>query len=509
MALPRILTAALLATAALAQGPLREAEVRAHLAFLADEALEGRGTGQRGGELAVRYLEAQLQALGFQPLGGSYRQRVPLAGLRLDAAASALAFEGPGGTLAPALGPDLVAGAAAPEADLPVDAPLVFVGHGAEGGGRQDFQGVDVRGRVLVMLVGDRHDGTPLPLCCEAENYQGRWTHKFEEARRRGAAGALLIHTTPSAGYGWAVVRNGWTQERFQRQGAGQAGAWQGWLSEAAARRLFALAGQDLAALVAAADTPAFRPVALPLRVKGRLRTSVRTLEQFNVVGVLPGRDPRRREEAVVLSAHWDHFGKGADGAIYPGAVDNGTGCAGALALARALAADPPDRSVVAFFPCAEEHGLLGSSAYVAAPLWPLARTRLVVNLESLNVVGPTRDIGVLGTPDPALRALCAQAAAAAGLALAPLKADPAGLCFRTDHFPFMKAGVPAVSPGFSLDGGWDYLGDRAAAQARAAAFMDRYHRPTDRYDPAWNLEGMMQQLRFSLELVRRAASAP
>ena len=160
------------------------------------------------------------------------------------------------------------------------------------------------------------------------------------------------------------------------------------------------------------------------------------------------------------------------------------------------------------FFPCAEEQGLLGSAAYVEAPLWPLAHTRLVINLESLNVVGPTRDIGLLGSSEPALLKLCVRAAAATGLVLTPPKADPAGLCFRSDHFPFAKAGVPALSPGFSLDGGWDYLGDKAAAQARAAAFLTRYHRPTDRYDPAWNLEGMLQQLRFALELGRLAANA-
>ena len=142
------------------------------------------------------------------------------------------------------------------------------------------------------------------------------------------------------------------------------------------------------------------------------------------------------------------------------------------------------------------------------APLWPLARTKLVINLESLNVVGPTRDIGLLGSSEPALLKLCVKAAAATGLVLTPPKADPAGLCFRSDHFPFAKVGVPALSPGFSLDGGWDYLGDKAAAQAKAAAFLTRYHRPTDRYDPAWNLEGMLQQLRFALELGRLAANA-
>ncbi|BDU68466.1 hypothetical protein GETHOR_05670 [Geothrix oryzae] len=510
----RSLFCAVLACLALAaQGPgVDEAALRAHLAFLADDVLEGRGTGQRGGDLAVRYLETQLQVLGLQPAhGASYRQAVRLSGLRLDVAASHLTFTGAKGALTPALGTDLVMGAAAAEQSLAVEAPLVFVGHGitAADGSRDDYKGLDVRGRILVMLVGDRHAGPPMPLCCEPENLYGRWTYKFEEARRRGAAGALLVHTAVSAGYGWPVVRNGWTQERFQREGSGQSGAMQGWITEATAVRLFALAGRDFRALAAGADAPAFRPVPLEVQAKGRLHSAVRSLVQWNVAGLLPGADPDLRQELVIYSAHWDHFGKGTDGAIYAGAVDNGTGCAAVLALAKALVHQPLKRSVMFFFPCGEEQGLLGSSAYVAAPLWPLAKTVLAINLESLNVVGPTRDIGLLGSKEPRLRSLCAQAAAATGLVITPAKADPAGLCFRSDHFPFMQAGVPALSPGFSLDGGWDYLGDQAAAQARAADFMNHYHRPTDRYDPAWNLEGLMQQVRFALELGRLAGSRP
>lgn len=497
----------------LGQGPqVSEAAVRAHLAFLADDLLEGRGTGQRGGELAVRYLETQLQALGLAPAhGASYRQAVALAGLRLAAETSRFSFQADQGTLTPTLGTDLVLGAAAAEARVTVDAPLVFVGHGiaTADGSRNDYKGLDVRGRVLVMLVGDRAGGPAAPLCCEQENYQGRWTYKFEEARRRGAAGVLLVHTPASAGYGWAVVRNGWVQERFQRAGSGQPGAVQGWLSEAFATRLFAQGGLDFHALKAAADGLDFRPVPLPVRAQGTLCSAVRTLEQWNVAGLLPGTDPALAKELVIYAAHWDHFGRGADGAIHPGAVDNGTGCAAVLALAQVLARQPLPRSVMFLFPCAEEQGLLGSAAYVAEPLWPLDRTALVINLESLNVVGPTRDIGLLGSTAPRLRALCAEAAAATGLVITPAKADPAGLCFRSDHFPFMKAGVPALSPGFSLDGGWDYLGDKAAAQAKASDFLNHYHRPTDRYHPEWNLEGLMQQVRFALELGRRAGAMP
>jgi hypothetical protein len=370
-----ILSAILACSALMAQEPkVDEGALRAHLAFLADDVLEGRGTGQRGGELAVRYLETQLQVLGLAPANGvSYRQTVKLSGIRLDAAASGLSFAGPKGTLVPAFGVDFVMGAASAENALAVDAPLVFVGHGitALDGSRDDYKGLDVRGRILVMLVGDRPSGPPMPLCCEPENQYGRWTYKFEEARRRGAAGALLVHTDASAGYGWPVVKNGWIQERFQREGSGQAGAVQGWVTEATAVRLFALAGLDFRALAAGADGLTFRPVALPLQAKGHLRSAVRSLEQWNVAGILPGTDADLRNELVVYSAHWDHFGKGPDGAIYAGAVDNASGCAGVLALAKALVHHPLKRSVMFFFPCAEEQGLLGASAYVAAPLGP------------------------------------------------------------------------------------------------------------------------------------------
>ncbi len=512
-ALRSILNATLLSLTLAAQVPeVDETALRAHLAFLSDDVLEGRGTGQRGGELAVRYLETMLQAQGLLPAnGGSYRQVVQLSGIRLDGARSGLTFEGPRGRLAPDLGTELALGAAAAETFLAVDAPLVFVGHGitAPDGGRDDYKGQDVRGHILVMLVGDRKGGPPMPLCCERENQEGRWTAKFEEARRRGAAGALLVHTDGSAGYGWSVVRNSWTQERFQVTGSGQSGALQGWITQATALRLFDLAGLDFRALATGADGLDFRPVPLSIRAKGALHSDVRSLVQWNVAGLLPGSDPVLKKELVIYSAHWDHFGRGADGAIYSGAVDNASGCAAVLALAQALGQRPLQRSVMFLFPCAEEQGLLGSSAYVAAPLWPLARTVLNINLESLNVVGPTRDIGLLGSKEPWLRRLCSQAAAASGLVITPEKADPSGLCFRSDHFPFMKAGVPALSAGFSLDGGWDYLGDKAAAQAKAADFLNHYHRPTDRYDPAWNLAGLLQQVRFALELGRLAGSGP
>ena len=502
--------AALACTVLCAQAPrAEEAAVKAHMAFLADDLLEGRGTGQRGGDLAVRYLETQLQALGLKPgNGSSYRQTVAVAGLRVDPRRSGLAFTGSHGTVTPEFGAELVFGPAAAQAELPVAAPLVFVGHGIfDPGLRDDYKGFDAKGKVLVMVVGER-SGEPVgPLCCQPSNYYGRWTYKFEEARRRGAAGVLLIHTDGSAGYRWPVVLNSWTGERFQQAEAGGFGAFQGWLTESAARKVLAASGQDLAELRLRAEKPDFKPVTLGIQALGQVSSFVRRLEQSNVAGILPGTDPLLKEQVVIFSAHWDHFGIGPapERAIYHGAIDNASGCAGVLAIAKAMAAQPSKRSLMFLFPCGEEQGLLGSGAYVKAPLWPLARTVLVVNLESLNFAGATRDIGLMGAVNPAVRALCEQAAKSLDLFISPAKADPAGLCFRADHFPFAKAGVQAVSPGFSLDGGWEYRGDKAAAQAKAAAFLERYHRPSDQMDPSWDLAGMMQQVQFCLELGRLA----
>lgn len=501
----RRLLLGLLPSLLLAQGPITEPELRAHLAFLSDELMEGRGTGQRGGELAVRYLETQLALAGVQPLGSEgYRQPVKLEGLRLRAGASRILVQGPAGQMPLDLEEDLACGSGLMQAKVRIDMPLVFVGHGLRRGDRDDFAGLDPRGKILIFLVGEVAGG----ICCSPEAQERRWSRKLELARELGAAGALVVHSDAGAGYGWAVARAGWQGERFQLPG--DAGlAVQGWLRGPAAERLFKAAGTSLAELTRAAEAPGFRPRMLGLGLEGELVQRVRSLSQPNVVGLIPGRDPALRDQAVLLSAHWDHLGRDeATGAVIPGAVDNGTGCAALLALAGALAKHPAGRSVVILFPAAEEPGLLGSAAYARAPRWPLDRTVAVLNLESLNAWGPTRDIGMLGLGRSGLGPWVGEAAREVGLRVAPERPDPQGLFFRTDHFPFVKAGIPALSPGFTLDGGWDYLDPRHAAQAEAYLRV-AYHRAADRFDSAWNLEGLLQQARFFESLARRLATGP
>ena len=512
----------LAAASLVAQMPVRsqvqEGPLRAHLAFLADDLLEGRGTGQRGADLTVRYLESQLQALGLKPARGtSYRQPVSFLGLRTLVDRSSLSFTGGGASLTPAFGPDIVYGAGLGEADQTFDAPVVFAGFSIHSAGDRwdDFKGQNLKGKILLVLVNEPAPTAEEPALFEGPDlsYFGRWTYKFEEAARQGAAGILLVHTTPSASYGWPVVRNGWDAERFQLAKGPLGTPLQGWVTEDTARSLVKQGGQDLDALRAQAQRRDFRPVPLDLRLKGALHSAVRTVEQFNVAGVVPGTDPALKDELVVYSAHWDHLGKGAAPApdshgdsIYNGAVDNASGCAALLAMAQTAIHTPAKRSQMFLFVCGEEQGLLGSKAYAADPLWPLAKTSADLNLDSLNFVAPTRDIGLPFGHRSTLGDLGAALAKASGLAVAPPRPDTAGGYFRSDHYSFVQAGVPALSVG----GGRDYLGaDVPALKAKAAAYGKRYHQVTDEYDPAWDLRGMVQQAQFTFDLGQAVANAP
>jgi len=481
-------TAHLLAQTAPPGPRVQETPLRAHLAFLADDLLEGRGTGQRGAELTVRYLESQLQALGLRPANGkSYRQPVALLGLKTHEDRSTLSFMGGGACATPRFGTEIVFGSGVAKAEQTFDAPLVFVGYGIDAPEQawDDYKGVDLRGKVLLMLVNEPAPTAEEPGLFEGPNLSlyGRWTTKFELAARRGAAGVLLVHTTPSASYDWSVVRNSWMSERFALAKGPAGTPVQGWVTEELARALVRQGGQELDALRDRAQRRDFRPVTLDLTLKGTLRSSFRTVEQFNVAGVVPGNDPALKEELVVYSAHWDHLGHAGESAaearpgravdtIYNGAVDNASGCAALLAMAQAAIQAPAKRSQMFLFVCAEEQGLLGSRAYAAEPLWPLAKTAADLNLDSLNFVAPTRDIGLPFGERSTLGELGTDLAKAAGLKVATSGPDTAGGYFRSDHFSFVQAGVPALS----VCGGSEYRGaDPKPLQSMATAYGPRH----------------------------------
>ncbi|HEU4844915.1 MAG TPA: M28 family peptidase [Burkholderiaceae bacterium] len=495
------------------QPVVSEAPLRAHLSFLADDLLEGRGTGQRGGELAVRYLETQAAVIGLKPLAGAgYRQPVRIEGSKLQDG-SVLRFDTGLQVITPAIGSEIVYGTASGKSEVQFDAPLVFVGYGvrAEEEHWDDYKGADLKGKVLVMMVNDPQPTAEEPdrFAGKAYTYYGRWLYKYEEAVRQGAAGVLLIHTTASASYPWSVPANGFSHERFHLAGAGN--PVEGWLQEDMARALFAAAGQDLDALRARAETRAFAPVDLNIKVHADVRSTIRQVEQFNVAGVVPGTDPRLKAEAVLYSAHWDHLGMD-EGVrrdeptdhIWNGAIDNASGSAALLAMAAEAVKHPARRSQIFLWPAAEEQGLLGSAAYVQQPLWPLAGTLADLNLDSMNFVGPTRDIGVAGAERSSLIDTAGQVARKMGLKLAPSVPDLSGAYFRADHFNFAKAGVPAFNVGsavFSGDGHFAFVRDQERSSAQMVAFKKDYHQVSDEYHAEWDLSGMVQQAQFTLNL--------
>ncbi len=494
------------ASASAQQGPtVKEAPLRAHLSFLADDLLEGRGTGQRGGDLAVRYLETQAAAIGLKPLAsGLYRQSVKFQGARLQPGSSITFFAG-ASTFAPRLGEDVLIGTGSGQAEVAFDAPLVFVGYGviAPEENWNDYKDVDVKGKILVMMVNDPQPTAEEPnrFAGKAYTYYGRWMYKYEEALRRGAAGALLIHTTPSAAYGWNVPATSFSLERFHAPGAGN--LLEGWLSEDYTRTLFSAGGFDLDTLRAAAERRDFRPVVLNIGAHSEIRSSVRQVEQFNVVGIVPGSDPKLKNEALVYSAHWDHLGKNGE-RIYNGAIDNASGAAALLAMAAAAVQKPARRSQVFLWPAAEEVGMHGAAAYVADPAFPLKRTLADLNLDSMNFAGRTRDIGVAGAERSTLYASAGKVAQQMGLKLAPAIPDLSGAYFRADHFQFAKAGVPAFNVGsavFSGDGHFEFEQAQDASSARIVAFKADYHTVRDRYHAEWDLSGMLQQAQFTLNL--------
>ncbi|MCV2360331.1 M28 family peptidase [Paucibacter sp. TC2R-5] len=494
-----------------------EVPLRAHLALLSSDLFEGRGTGQRGGELTVAYLETQAKVLGLQPAapGGSYRQAVRLLGTRTLQAQSQLRIDGDsksGPMPVLKFGSDWVYGSGNAQAINAFGEELVFAGYGISAPEERwdDFKGLDLRGKVLIVLANDPYptEAEPGRFAGKAMTIYGRRAYKFEEALRRGAKGVLVLHTEASTLSSWSVVSQGALSEQFQLDGGKLGLPLQGWISQPAAQQLFASAGLDLDALRAQAESREFKPVPLGLRLQGELHTELRRLEQFNIAGLVPGSDPKLKDELVIYTAHWDHIGKTTNASgetqIFNGAVDNASGTAALLAMAQAAALQPARRSQMFLWVAAEEQGLLGSAWYTQQPLWPLARTAANLNLDTLNFVGRTRDIGAHGAERSDLGAVAAQVAEQMGLSIAPPRVDVGGYYFRSDHFSFAKAGVPA----FSVSSGSQYHGDVAAQTAKRAAYGQRYHQSSDRYDPSWDLSGMREQAQYTLTLGRSIGNA-
>ncbi|HOC44811.1 MAG TPA: M28 family peptidase [Thermoanaerobaculales bacterium] len=504
------------AGAAEAADTIAAADLLRDVTELASDAMEGRLPGSPGDARARAYLAARLGELGLEPAFGAdgWEQPITMVGLtsRLPEVWS---FRAPGGgEVAFRLGDEYTGASGVQQPRVSIEgAEVVFVGYGIQAPeeGWDDFKGAELAGKVLLML-NDDPDWDPALFAGARKLSYGRWTYKYESAARQGAAAAIIIHTTPSAGYPWQVVRTGWSGEQFELAAGGEPRTLlKSWLAEDAARRLVALAGHDLDELVASAHSPGFVPVPLGVTTSLRFAVEMRKTATANVGGLLRGSDPELAGELVVVSAHHDHFGIGepdATGdAIYNGALDNGVAMAQELGVARAFTAlpEPPRRSVLFLFPAAEEQGILGSAYFVASGAFPPGRIAADINFELGNVWGLTRDVTVFGKGKSELDDLLAVLAAGQGRVLVEEPDVRAGWFYRSDQISFARAGVPAIW----FKSGTDVIGRPAGwgEQQQAEWIERRYHQPSDQVDPSWDLDGLVQDARLAFQLAAVVAT--
>lgn len=497
---------------------IHERRLRADIRFLASDLLEGRGPATRGDRLAQAYVASRFEAIGLEPGApdGSWLQPFDLVSvdtrcpavlrIRRGAEAADLAFYD-----------DYIATSGVQSAVARVDdAEIVFVGYGIVAPEYQwdDFGNMDLRGKVLLFLNNDPEDD---PELFEGVRrlYYGRWDYKYEMAARQGAAGAIIIHTTPSAGYGWSVVQNSWTGEQFSLPAGGEATVpVQAWVTEDAARRLVRLGGHRLDALVEAARRRDFSPVPLGVTTSLLLENAVEHRQSANVIGRLPGSDPLASREAVLYTAHHDHLGikagpEGGPGAIYSGALDNASGVATMLAIAEAFVALPqrPRRSILFASVGAEEQGLLGSKYLARNPPVPAGRLAANINMDGMNIWGRTRDVAVVGlgksSLDDWIRAIAETQDRTVRAEAFPDK----GSYYRSDHFSLARVGVP----GAYLDAGTDAVGrpEGWAREQQEAWEKAHYHQPSDDMTPQWDLSGAIEDARLLFSLGVKVAEAP
>ena len=471
---------------------------------LSSDEFEGRAPGSVGEEKTTAYLEAQMKRIGLQPgNNGSYFQDVPMVETTADEAATTMTLATAKGDHALKFGTDYVIGTRTGQTEVKLDASdMVFVGYGVDAPEQQwnDYAGQDWTGKTVVMFVNDPgfHAKDETLFGGNRMTYYGRWTYKFEEAARKGAAAALIVHDTAGASYGWDVVKNSWAGPQYDlpaKDDPEKRIPLQGWLSAEAARQLFTDAGLDLDAAYASAGKRGFKPVPLKAKATVSLKSSITEKTSRNVIGVLPG--ATKPDEAVLYMAHWDHLGKheGEEGDnIYNGAVDNATGVAGILEIAEAFAHQNPKpaRSGVFVAVTLEESGLLGSKYYVAHPTFPMDKIAGVINLDAMSVGGKSRDFVVTGKGNSELEDMLKVYADQQGRVLTEEGNPAGGYYFRSDHFNFAKAGVPALY----AKGGNDLLeGGVEAGKAASEEYAKRYHQASDEMHEGWKLDGVVQDL--------------
>lgn len=497
-----------------------ETKIKSNIKYISDDKFEGRAPGSTSGEAAAQYIADELKRIGVKPaINGSYFQSVSLFAVKSNPQTVLNV-----GDAKYKFGDDFVGSTGAQTGRVKLDADLVFVGYGIDAPEQKwnDFKGnaADYRGKILVMIVNDP------PATAEEPNlfggkgltYYGRWTYKFEQAARMGAAGVILIHTTDSAGYGWNVVRTSNGNWRFDVARTPDDKTpflnWRSWMTEDTARKIFTQAGKNLDELREKAKSRDFQPVNLGLNAKLDVTSETKTVNSNNVVGVWDGADKKLKNEYVVYSAHWDHLGIGepdkSGDKIYNGALDNASGCASIIAIAEAITkipkAEQPKRSQVFLFPTAEEQGLLGADWYAKHPVFPLDKTAANINHDGANFYGLTTDYGALGAERSSLGDVISEVLKERGMTFSRDEHPEQGFFFRSDHFPFAKVGVPSLN----VESGTNYVGqDKEAARKRFEEFNAKhYHQPSDNFDENWRYDGLVQNLEVSLAVGMKVSNA-
>ena len=529
--LPAVLTLAAF-TAVAGDAPITPAEraaaleitpelLRAHIRFLASDLLEGRGPATRGDRLAEAYIQSQMEALGLEPgaPGGGWIQKVPLVGIKRTSSDPAV-FKSGSGTLGGTLGENFVAVSGVQKPESKIDAAeIVFVGYGivAPEYKWDDYKDADLKGKVLLVMNNDPEGSPAEPnlFAGKTRLWYGRWDYKYLMAAKKGAAGAIVIHTTPSAGYGWQVVQTSWAGEQFELPDDGAARvAAKMWATDELVKKVVELGGKNLDALRASAESRSFKPVPLGVTMSVALTSEIGQKESGNVIGVLPGSDPKRAGEALIYTAHHDHLGirvgakPGAD-TIYNGALDNASGVAAVLSIASAFAdlGKAPARSVYFAFVAGEEQGLLGSEWLASHPPVPAGRIAANINIDGIGFYGQTRDIGMIGLGKSSLDADFNALAAMQGRTTHGDEFPEKGSFYRSDQFSFAKIGVPAAY----VKEGTDVVGKPAGyGKERVQAYeRNDYHQPSDEFRESFDFSGAVEDLRLAFWLGCRVARAP
>jgi len=495
----------------------------AHIKVLASDEFEGRAPGTKGEELSVKYITDQFKQIGLKPGNpdGTYTQEVPLAGIKSE---PQMLFVAGDKTVDLKNQDDFVASSARLQPEIKIDnSDVVFVGYGvvAPEYGWDDYKGVDVRGKTLLMLIGD----PPVPdpkdpskldeqmFKGKAMTYYGRWTYKYEIAAKKGAAAAIIVHETEPAAYPWQVVRSSWGKENFELDNPNKnmdAVEARSWITRDVAKKLFADCGQDFDALKKSAVTKGFRPVTLKATATIEIKQQIRSFKSHNVIGKLEGGDPKLRDEYIIYTAHWDHLGRHPElqgDQIFNGAIDNASGVASVLQLAAAFTKlnPPTKRSLLFMATTAEEAGLLGAKYYAEHPLYPLEKTLADINIDGINPWGKTHDLEDVTNGNSALDDLLGQAAARQGRVMKPNSEPEKGGFYRIDSFEFAKAGVPVLhaARGIEIIGKPPGYGK----QKRDEFVAKHYHQPSDEVDPNWDLSGAVQDIQLLFEVCYQVAN--